>query len=83
MDTPAFAYNAGAFSPATGKTSLLELQQKLVSSKLFKDCKLQPRVGHVICATFAGMICRARKERICKAAPKSHSAFGGAKLAME
>jgi hypothetical protein len=83
MDTPAFAYHAGAFSPATGKTSLLELQQKLISCKLFKDCKLQPRVGYVIRATFAGMIFRAKKERICKAAPKSHSAFGEAVLVME
>jgi hypothetical protein len=83
MDTPAFAYHAGAFSPATGKTSPLELQQKLISCKLLKGCKLQPRVGHVICATFAGMICRAKKERICEAAPKSRSAFGEAALAME
>jgi hypothetical protein len=83
MDIPAFACNAGAFSPATGKKSLLELQQELVSCKLFKDCKLQPRVGHVICATFAGMICRTKKERTCEAAPKSHSAFGEAALAME
>jgi len=83
MDTPAFAYNAEAFSPATGKKSLLGLQQKLVSCKLFKDFKLQLRVGHVICATFAGMICRAKKERICEAAPKLLSVFGEAALAME